>query len=82
MAWWALYKWFSQFRVRPYINYINWYKKKMFYEWYNSLTMEEKEQYEYIKKQKKEAKEKEFETTMYSLAQMIAPFFNRVPGMW
>lgn len=81
MAWWALYKWFSQFRVRPYINYINWYKKKMFYEWYNSLTMEEKEQYEYIKKQKKEAKEKEFETTMYSLAQMIAPFFNRVPGM-
>lgn len=57
-------------------------QEKMFYEWYDSLTMEEKEQYEYIKKQKKEAKEKEFETTMYSLAQMIAPFFNRVPGMW
>lgn len=60
----------------------NWYKKKMFCEWYDSLTMEEKEQYESLKQKKKEAKAREFEAVMYSLAQMMAPFINRVPGMW
>lgn len=54
----------------------------MFCEWYDSLTMEEKEQYESLKQKKKEAKVKEFEAAMYSLAQMMAPFINRVPGMW
>lgn len=82
MAWWALYKWFSQFRVRPYINYINLYKKKMFCEWYDSLTMEEKEEYESLKQKKKEAKAKEFEAAMYSWAKMMAPFINRIPRMW
>lgn len=54
----------------------------MFCEWYDSLTMEEKEEYESLKQKKKEAKAKEFEAAMYSWAKMMAPFINRIPGMW
>lgn len=54
MAWWALYKWFRPWRKTPYINYIQVYRKKLFDEWYESLTEEEKEIYQKNLKAKKE----------------------------
>ena len=48
MAFWSLYKWFSKFRKRPYINYINLYKQKLFNDWYESLTENEKEEYQML----------------------------------
>jgi hypothetical protein len=48
MGWYALYKWFSKFRKTPYTNMINWYKEKLFLDWYDSLTEEEKDKYNKI----------------------------------
>ena len=58
MAFWSLYKWFSKFRKRPYINYINLYKQKMFNDWYESLTENGKEEYQIKKKIEKEKRKK------------------------
>lgn len=58
MAFWSLYKWFSKFRKRPYINYINLYKQKLFNDWYESLTENEKEEYQIKKKIEKEKRKK------------------------
>ena len=42
MAWYALYKWFIPWRKTPYMNYISWYKKYLYDEWFKSLSEEEK----------------------------------------
>lgn len=54
MAWWSLYKWFGVFRTVPYENMISWYRGKLYHEWYESLSDEEKA--EYRKKQKEREK--------------------------
>ena len=72
MAFWALYKWFSRFRKRPYINYIYWYKRKLFNEWYESLTEEEKEEYQKNKKHKEELSKKRFLSTLAMMDMMYA----------
>ena len=43
MAWYSLYKWFISFRKLPYVNIINWYRRFLYEEWFNSLTEEEQE---------------------------------------
>ena len=40
MAWYALYKWFIPWRKTPYVNYISWYKKYLYDEWFKSLSEE------------------------------------------
>ena len=41
MAWYALYKWFIPWRKIPYTNWIKWYRKHLYSEWFKSLTDEE-----------------------------------------
>lgn len=38
MAWYALYKWFIPWRKTPYINWINWYKRHLYDEWFSHLS--------------------------------------------
>lgn len=38
MAWYALYKWFIPWRKISYTNWINWYKRHLYDEWFNSLS--------------------------------------------
>lgn len=38
MAWYALYKWFIPWRKIPYTNWIKWYRKHLYSEWFKSLT--------------------------------------------
>ena len=41
MAWYALYKWFAQFRKIPYTNWVNWYKRHLYEKWFNGLSEDE-----------------------------------------
>lgn len=67
MAWYALYKWFIQFRRIPYIDYINWYRKFLYEEWFRSLSNEEQEA-ELIRQQElREKKKKDSELVLARL---------------
>lgn len=41
MAWYALYKWFIPWRKTPYINWIIWYKRHLYDEWFDNLPGDE-----------------------------------------
>ena len=62
MAWFALYKWFSKFRKTPYTNYITVYKCKLYDEWFNSLSEEDKNKVLKYQKEKREKRRKEVNT--------------------
>lgn len=44
MAWYALYKWFIQFRKPPYVNSMHWYSHYLYEEWFSNLSEEEQKQ--------------------------------------
>ena len=52
------------------IDMIHEYKKKLYDDWYNSLTEEEKEHLAEIKRQKQEKADKELKMTMLQLSAM------------
>lgn len=54
MAWYALYKWFSPWRKKPYTNYILWYSAKLYEEWFKLLPKEE--QTKLLERKKRERK--------------------------
>lgn len=43
MAWYSLWKWFSSWRKREYINVIEWYSNILYEEWFCSLTPEKQQ---------------------------------------
>lgn len=67
MAWWSLYKWFGAFRTTPYENMISWYRGKLYSEWYESLSDEEKDEYH---KKQEETKKRSND----ALAQLMATY--------
>ena len=70
MAWWAMYKWCAPWRKKPLVNYISFYRRYLYEQWYESLSDEEKQIHdEYVAKQKEE-KERKFKRALLSLAQM------------
>lgn len=57
MAWYALYKWFIPWRKIPYTNWIKWYRKHLYSEWFKSLTdVEQKTELERQQKIREERK--------------------------
>ena len=69
MAWYA-----ELVRKRWYcicgIDMIHEYKKKLYDDWYNSLTKEEKERLKEIRRQEQEKADKELKITMLQLSAM------------
>lgn len=59
MAWYALYKWFIQFRKTSYINYVSWFKQYLYDEWIRGLS--EDEQKEELKRQEEKRRREELE---------------------
>lgn len=53
-------------------NPIKWYKKKLYDDWWNSLTEEEKEQVEHNRRVAKEKRQKEAEKSVQSLLNIMA----------
>lgn len=79
MAWYSLYKWFIQFRKSPYINYIQWYKKHLYEEWFNSLS--EKEQQDELERVRRlrEKRKRAGEEALIRLGMIFShlEYFNR-----
>lgn len=66
MAWFAMYKWFAPWRKTKYINMIDMYKKKLFDDWFATLSIEEQKSYKDREKRRKEADKKHaMETLMF-----------------
>lgn len=64
MAWYALYKWFIQFRKKPYTNWVDWYSDKLYDEWYKSLSDEQKHIIQENRRKRKEAEQRRHELAM------------------
>lgn len=43
MSWYSFYKWFIAWRKTPYTDWIFWYKKYLYDEWFASLSEMEKQ---------------------------------------
>ena len=71
MAWWSLYKWFATFRTFKYENIIEWYSGKLFKEWYESLSEEERGSYNKKQKERKRKNDEAFADLMSTYAKII-----------
>ena len=67
MAWYALYKWFITFRKCPYVNWIEWYKDKLYHDWFESLSEEEKQAWMDKVEEHKRIKQERAEKTLHTL---------------
>lgn len=54
MAWYALYKWFVGFRIKPFTYWNRWYSQYLYDKWFDSLSDDEKEIVILEKKRKEE----------------------------
>lgn len=54
------------------INMITWYRRKLYDDWYNSLTEEQKQKLEEVKRKRREQEEKELAAAINRLAIMTA----------
>ena len=77
MAWWSLYKWFIQFRTKPYTNYIRWYNQKLFNEWYAGLSENEKVAYKKECEKWRETAHKDMDSLMMMYGGIMAPLIVR-----
>lgn len=68
MAFYAWYKRVVYFRKAPYTNWIDWYRKQLYDEWFESLSEEEKDKVIRLQEAKKKKREKELKTLMNSFA--------------
>lgn len=57
MAWYSLYKWFIQFRKKPYNDVIRWYKRFLYDDWFNNLP-EDRQKVEMEQQRKLQEKRK------------------------
>lgn len=61
MAWYALYKWFIPFRLKPYTNWVSWYKSYLHEQWFESLSDEDKQKVLEFRKRKEEENKRKTE---------------------
>lgn len=80
MAWYALYRWFKRFSTREYTNWIQWYKKKLYDDWFNSLTKEQQEQVLEVKRLKQEESDRKFKDALATLGWMCGYLNERTHG--
>ncbi len=78
MAWYSLYKWFISFRKLPYVNIINWYRRFLYEEWFNSLTEEEQEKEKARIKGLKEKEMAGLQRTCLTLGMLVGLYSNRI----
>lgn len=80
MAWYALYKWFIPWRKIPYTNWVNWYSNKLYDEWFEGLTDEQKERVLEYQRKKKEKREAEARQCLLFLEGMLTYLDDRTHG--
>lgn len=79
MAWWSLYKWFIQFKKTSYVNYISWYKRHLYNEWFNNLSTEEQDEEQKRIQKAKEKRERETQRALENLGLMYQ-MMDRLSG--
>ncbi len=79
MAWYAELKRLNWYCING-VNMIQFYKKKLYDDWYNSLTEEQKQQLEEYRKTKAEKKQKEAREALqrlFMVSGMVSGIYNR-----
>lgn len=72
MAWYAIYKWASPFRKRPFeVNWTAWYSEKLYNEWFDSLSEEDQQKIIAYREAKKEQREKANRAHMLALMNIM-----------
>lgn len=76
--------WFAELKRRKWycingIDMIHWYKHKLYDDWYNSLTEEQKQRLEEYRKAKEEKSRREAREALQSLLMMSAFVSSRLP---
>ncbi len=79
MAWYTLYKWFISWRKTPYINWIKWYKRYLYDEWFCSLS-EENQKAELKRQQRVKEKRKHDGEMALARLGMMFNMINEVTG--
>ncbi len=82
MAWYALYKWFIPWRKTPYVNYISWYKKYLYDEWFKSLSEEEKKAELDRIQRIKEREKKRTETALKAINEIFSMAYSMGHGRY
>lgn len=72
MAWYSLYKWFIPWKKTPYINWISWYKRYLYDEWFNSLSTDGQKAELERKKMIKEKRKRDGQNDLVALIGMNA----------
>lgn len=80
MAWYALWKWFIQFRKRPYTNWVVWYSNKLYDEWFDSLTEEQQKKIIEYRRKKEAAQHKRAQQSLAMMSAMCAMLDKRSNG--
>lgn len=82
MAFWALYKWFAPWRKRSFTNYINWYRGKLYNDWYNSLSEEDQKLVDEMIEEDKRKERKKLQASIQGINYIMNYIYQRTDGYY
>lgn len=82
MAFWALYKWFAPWRKRPFTNWIKWYRKKLYDDWYNSLSEEDQKLVDEMIMDDKRKEREKLQATIQGINHIMNYIYHKSDGYY